>query len=226
MKQIFIFTFLFAALHANAQNKIGVQAGVLASRSIISGTSELESYAGSPKALTGYKFGVFAEIKLSDKVYFSPEINYLDKGSKYDHQTTLSNGNIVDVKRTIKTQYLELPVNLYYKAKTGKGAFFAGAGPVIGFGLKGKEESTIYKSSLPMMSTKQADIMFDGKEAQAGEGVHLKLMEIGLNIAVGYELKNGLRFNIQYRPNFNDIAPGDSMEYRNMYFGINLGFGL
>lgn len=220
MKNFLLFPFLIATLHMNAQTRFGVQAGVIASRSKISGTNDLDKYSGSPQALVGYKFGFLAEIKVKSNVYFSPEINYLGKGSKYSNRTVFSNNNIIEVKRTIKTEYIEVPLNVFYKFRRGDGFVFAGGGPVIGFGLNGKEESSMYYSTVPMIVSFKGDIKFDGKENSQSALSHFNLVELGFNATAGYEFKSGIRFNIQFRPNFNDIAPGTSKKYRNMYFGL------
>jgi hypothetical protein len=207
-----------------AQTKFGVQLGLLSSK------NKIEYDGVEPKKLKsniGIKFGVFAEIHISNNLYFNPSLNFVNKGGKEEDFENTTVANVSYANKYI-TNYLELPLAFTYKANSTNG-FFATAGPVLGLGIGGKV-STTANSNISIVGININDlgdedrIKFDGKKDATEDNYHLKALEIGVTVAAGYELKNGLRFQLSFNPNFSDIDPKDKSVYKNRYFALGVGF--
>jgi hypothetical protein len=74
--------------------------------------------------LLGYHIGVNAQIPIAPEFYFQPGLLFTTKGAKY---TTSSSA---------KLSYVELPLNIVYKALVGNGNFMLGFGPYLGYAIK------------------------------------------------------------------------------------------
>ncbi len=119
----------FMAQKAQAQKtSFGVRAGVNFQN--ING----QNAAGqnfSNKLKTGFNIGVNAEIPIAPEFYFQPGLLFSTKGAKIK---TLSSDKDAD----LNLNYLELPLNLLYKAPLGKDNVLLGFGPYLAYGLGGK----------------------------------------------------------------------------------------
>lgn len=187
----------------NAQTaRFGFSAGAaLASQS--SKTSGISINSDSKAGLT---LGVMSDISLSDAFSFQPGLNFTQKGGKFDF-SDLGFPGTGDVSYTLN--YLELPLNVVFKANAGSGKFFVGAGPSLGFGLSGKLKS----------GNDEEDVNF-GSNAEDD----LKPFDFGGNILAGYELSNGLFFALNYNTTLNNLSTESDVTTRNRYFGIRIGY--
>ncbi|WP_460765612.1 porin family protein [Niabella terrae] len=228
-KYILISTVLFSTWMVRAQTRWGIEAGPVLSQVTIDGDEEFTDLVGDRKFRTGFKAGVFAEVPLSTNFYLSPSLHYVYKGGRYENKISNASGSGV-ISFTSNTHYLEVPVNFLYKPQP-RGGFFVGAGPTVGMGLGGKallKAEGRDSEGHPINESEENDIAFDGKTeadiSETDDRLHLKRFEFGLNAFAGYELNNGLRFQLQYRPNFNDLSPESEGNYKNTYFGLGIGY--
>lgn len=194
--------FLIGAI-ANAQTaRFGFSAGAtLGSQSSKSSGISINS---SSKA--GLTLGVMSDISLSDAFSFQPGLNFTQKGGKFDF-SDLGFPGAGDVTYTLN--YVELPLNVVFKAEAGSGKFFVGAGPSLGFGISGKLKS----------GSEEEDVNF-GSNAEDD----LKPFDFGGNIVAGYELSNGLFFALNYNTTLNNLSTESDVTTRNRYFGIRIGY--
>jgi hypothetical protein len=189
------------AIAANAQINFGIQAGALLSKL----TAKSGSVSYNTKYAPGFKAGVFSEISLGSGLYFTPELNYTSKGGKVKDTTGQSITEIYN--------YIELPLNVMYRVNAGSGNVLLGLGPVLSYAVSAKEKYGNISVDIPVGNN-------------WGE---LKPFEFGANVFAGYELSNGLRCNIQLRPNFNSIITDinvPDMTLKNLYFGLTIGYRL
>lgn len=234
MKKVLLIVFITVfGLAASAQTNFGIQAGGLLSKVNDKNMSEENrALLGDGKWKPGFKIGFFAEVPMADKIYFNPELNYVNKGFKY--KNTINEGSVTgDADASGTTHFLEVPLNFLYKVNGDAGGFFFGAGPSVGMGLSGKTrikaQGTV--DGEPQESIDESSgIKFDGKDDAMDDDLHLKRFEFGLNAFVGYELSNGLRFTLQARPDFSNLSAYEEEDeaafntYKNTYFGINIGY--
>lgn len=223
-----IFTVIIATVFvAKAQNAssgftLGVQAGLVSGKANVSadvGTGSALDLGGT--SLTGFKFGLTGNLNLSDKISFMPELNYISKGTK----TNLNLLGIASLKSTIKTNFLEVPLNIAYKIGDNEKGFFVGAGPVLSFGLGGT-----YTSQLDNDPVETGKVTFSGKkdsEVAAGDtDIHLKSLEVGANIFVGYTFAQKFSAKLNYNQAFTNLNPNTDSKFTTNYFSLGLVYSL
>jgi len=126
-------------------------------------------------------------------ISLQPGILFTGKGSKIQRGNPSDNGYF---KQSSNPYYIEVPVNLVFKAPIGTGTrFFAGAGPYIAIGIAGKNK-TEGRTILGTTFNSERDIQFSdddpttfSEEEGTGFGV-LKRFDYGLNGTAGIEGKS------------------------------------
>ena len=155
--------------------------------------------------LTSFQVGVVGNLKLGASfLSLQPGILFTGKGSKIQEGVAGQSGYY---KQSFNPKYLEIPVNLVFKAPIGSTSrFFVGAGPYAAIGIAGnvKTEGT---NILGQTYTRETDIEFSNddpttfnEEEGAGLGI-VRRFDYGLNGTAG-------------------------IESRSMVLGVNYGLGL
>jgi hypothetical protein len=218
----FIIMLLLAGSVANAQSTSKLSFGLLGGINF----QNLNGKDASGDKLTndmliGYHAGVNVQIPIAPQFYFQPGLIFSTKGAKntYDVLGTA-------VTSTTKLSYIELPLNLVYKALLGKGYFMLGFGPYIGYGIAGN------------VATEGGSLSLDQKieftnVVETNDDLlvpYYKAFDFGGNIFAGYEMANGIfaQFNTQLgmvkiNPEYK-IAPDDESSVKNTGFGLSLGY--
>jgi len=202
MRKIFLATIFSVAVFAvaNAQATFGVHVGgTIASQEWKEGSVSLKA-----DSKFGWKVGGVANMPLSTNIAFMPQLNVMAKNSQMD--LTDLGGDKTDIKLT----YIELPLNFVYTS----GGFFGGVGPTIAYGVGGKIKS----------GSDEADVKFDGEKDATDDNFHLKGLDFGGQVIVGYKLPSGLFFNALYNLSFSNISPEDGGSVKNKYFGFGIGY--
>lgn len=229
-KILFILSIVFFSNTVSAQTKFGANIGLLSSY------SRIENHFASNDTGTnkygskmGVKIGGFAEFKIQQNWRIVSSISFVHKGAAY-YYDTVTDGRIEPLTLRIKTDYIEIePVTVLYKGGKMHG-FFAGAGPVMGIGINGK---AMLRYSGKLMSrdvVPARDILLDGKKPgtnYADSTFHLKSLEFGAAITLGYEVKNSnVSFLVSFYQSFSNISPDDNGVYKNRYlmFGTRFKF--
>jgi hypothetical protein len=172
----------------NGYNKIriGVKAGIVFTR------FKTQPEPGSTYSnLLRLRTSLFAHIPISSKAYFRPEIALAGKGTKYE--TSYLTRDLLS--------YVEVPLNVLYKAASSKGIFLIGGGPAPAF-LINNESYRFYASN------------------------NIKKFDLGINALATYESPLGFSFNIQYTYGLLNISRDKSGQptIKNRCFGIFLGY--
>jgi hypothetical protein len=233
MRKVFIaFSLLtVSVLGAQAQTTFGVHGnGILASMKGEFKDDNGETQKQEGKNRFSWKAGVFANVPLAETFSFMPQLNLLSKGTKIDQKesvdffgTTYS----VDLKGESKLTYLELPLYFVYNSYSETGGFFGGVGPVLSYGIGGKEEitSTVTIGGDTQTESGEYDVKFDGKENSDNDNVsHYKALEFGAGIIAGYRLANGLFINAHYNLGLSNISPDKDSKVKNRYVGFGIGY--
>lgn len=166
--------------------------------------------------LMGYHFGFNAQIPIAPEFYFQPGLLYSVKGAK--NKSTASTS-------TTKINYLEMPLNMVYKAALGNGFIMLGFGPYVAYGIGGnvKTEGTLatVDSKIKFKSTVSATDL---------EAPYYKAFDAGANIFFGYEMANGVfaQLNTQFgmlniNPEYTEF-PDDKTAVKNTGFGLSAGY--
>lgn len=106
-------------IKVNAQSStFGVNAGVTLSYY----AAKSEGEKDNSKSNIGLTAGVVADLPLSESVSFRPALNFTQMGG---------NENGFGDINTLTMNYIELPLNFVYKARSSASTFFAGLGPSL-----------------------------------------------------------------------------------------------
>lgn len=208
MKNKFVLIVLllaFSAPFAIAQERSNVSFGILGGINFQNLNGELP---GGDKLendmLLGYHVGVNVQIPFAPEFYFQPGLMYSIKGAKNTY--TALGSEFTD---EIKINYLEVPLNLVYKAPLGSGFFMLGFGPYVAYGISGKE-------------------VFEGNSLTLERGVDYEDFDAGANIFAGFEMASGLFLQLDTQFGMLNIIPDDSSDdqatAKNTGFGLSLGY--
>lgn len=204
MKKI-LFTLVIAILTINgfAQTyTYGIKGGINLSR-----LNRLNSYGGAPeKTLTGFHAGGFVDIGYQN-FSIQPGLFFSTKGNIERVIFDGAGPSSPIVYGTTKLNYLELPVNLLYKAQIGKAAkVFIGGGPYLGYALSGKWFADGH----------------DLGKLTFGEGNYSRF-DIGLNVTTGVEVCRKVIVGANYGLGLNYVSGGDTKQ-QNKVWSFSVGY--
>jgi hypothetical protein len=172
--------------------KFGIRAGAAFSFGRMTYTNSNGGEESESGSGVGVEAGVFARIPLTRNICFQPELLLVGK-ARSDPSSYGYGG------RT----YLEMPLNLLYKHRSGGGSFLIGGGPA----------PSIYVGENPFYY---------------GYGFYKKF-DFGLNLLAGYEIPIGFSFNVRYCHGLTNIFEEQSNQSmliteRNRCLVISLGY--
>lgn len=169
----------------------------------ITGKDENGDKITGNKLTPGFNAGINVEINLAPDFYFKPELLYTTKGTK---NTDGSNDNDV----TLNLNYLELPLNLLYKAPVGTGSVLLGFGPYVAYGLGGKAKG----------GGESVDVKFKNNPGTA-DAIYFKPFDAGANLLAGYAFTPKISAQINAQLGLANTYP-----YKSDTKSHNTGFGL
>ncbi len=206
MKKVFLSMTLisFISVATFAQTRFGVTAGV----AVASMKAKSEGISVSFDSKVGLAIGVLADVSVAENFVFQPGLNFIQKGMKMKTS---------GIEGTQTLNYLELPLNFLYNAPAGSGKFFAGLGPVLGYGMSGKS-----KSKMAGEPEQSEDVKFGSNEDEDD----YKPFEFAGNLLAGYEFSNGFFAAANYNMGLSSIAIGGDSDnsLKNRYFGFKIGY--
>ncbi|MBO0932871.1 porin family protein [Fibrella aquatilis] len=215
----------FITITSQAQVLFGVQSSFQSSNiSISSGGIGGIDVSTFLKSSWGYRFGVMADIPVTDRLSVRPQLLYSTKGYKVDFSALFGGfggglgGGLLGEATAIRitTNYLEMPVQAMYGFDAGSGRIVVGAGPYVAYALSGSVDGT--------------DVPFE-------PGV--PRIDYGAALSLGYETPAGLSFSAYYShglantvssepnttnpdPNNPNFVPSGTVQNRS--FGLTLGY--
>lgn len=167
--------------------------------------------------IIGFHVGANVQIPIVPEFYFQPGLLFSTKGAKNTNAARTS---------TYKISYIEMPLNLVYKALLGNGYVMLGFGPYLAYGIGGN----VKIEGGPI--TVENDIEFKNV-VEPGDDIltpYYKAFDMGANIFAGYEMANGIfaQINTQFgllkiNPEDKRIA-NDKTVVKNVGFGLSLGY--
>lgn len=141
--------------------------------------------------LTSFHVGFVGNVGLGKVVAFQPGILFTGKGAKTQSGDP-SSANYY--KATSHPYYIEVPVNLVFKAPIGIGSLFVGAGPYAAVGIGGKNKAEGKYLGVGFESARSIQFSDDDPttlnyEEGAGFGI-MRRFDYGLNGVAGIEGKS------------------------------------
>ncbi|MDP2335142.1 MAG: outer membrane beta-barrel protein [Bacteroidota bacterium] len=179
-----------------------------------------KSYNGDKLAndmLLGYHFGANVQIPIAPEFYFQPGLTFSTKGAKNKSTSSTS---------TTRLNYIEMPLNMVYKATLGNGFVMLGFGPYLAYGIGGKVKTE--GSSL----TLEQDVKFKNV-VETGDNLlvpYYKAFDAGANIFFGYEMASGMFIQLDSQFGMININPeykgftADKSAAKNTGFGLSVGY--
>jgi hypothetical protein len=193
------------AVKATSEVKFGAKAGLNIAK--ISGDIENE------KSLIGAHLGVFAEIKLTNKFAFQPELLYSMQGAKIEYSESTPD-YYYSYKDKNKLGYLNVPLMAKYFV-TNK--LFFEVGPQIGFLISAKND---YEETETLFGT--TDYFSGDVDIKS----NLKSVDFGLNFGLGYEFTSEIFASARYSvglSNINNVS-GSNAELKNGVLQFSFGY--
>lgn len=160
----------------------------------------------------GIMSSIVLDAPLKNNFSFYPTLSYVQKGVTEPHP----DGTLIE-KQYVALRYMELSPNFIYHIGNQKGSsFFLGLGPSIAFNLPSKRVAITGDNKIV------TDILFGETAADDIKGV-----DYGVNVVLGWRTGPGFFFTVNYNKGFRDLSPmGRTMETKNKYFGVQLGWFL
>lgn len=235
MKTILLSTLVtIAALPVCAQLSIGIIGGYSHATQNVSNrpattpdyTYPLPSIYTETKYFPQWHGGLIADLGLFKGFHIQPQVLISSKGVKEEESWRPEHW--VDATRKTRLIYLEIPLNLLYKFRLGRGKLAIGAGPYYAFPLSGtyKDEGKVTDpNGMPVGAfNSTGNIQFDDHIPNTAMGRFYKNSDAGVNFIAGYECKNGLLFNINYSLGLTNVYPKEPEVRKNAYIGISAGY--
>lgn len=181
--------------------------------------------------LTSFQVGLLGDLKLGTSfLSLQPGILYTGKGAKIQEGTAGQRGYY---KQTFNPRYIEVPLNLVFKAPLGSAArVFVGAGPYAAIGVGGtvKTEGT---NILGQTYSREGDIQFSNddpttfdEEEGAGLGI-VRRFDYGLNGTAGIEGKSlvlGVNYGLGLAKLQSGSNSGADANNKHRVVSVTLGF--
>ena len=216
MKKLLLFTMLVVGCVSisSAQGvNFGVKAGV--NLSSING-----DYTDNNKAMVGFHVGALAEIGITEKFFFQPELLFSTQGAKIEESEDFDDFGIgFGYGRKVKLNYINVPLMGKFYVTKGLNVEL---GPQVGFLMSAKQKVS---GSLGLVEFETEDDE-DVKD-------RYKSIDFGVNFGAGYKLNNGLFFNARYNLGLanitdedfeNDVIDLEGVNTKNGVFQFSVGF--
>ena len=161
--------------------------------------------AGDASMFVGFNVGFFVEIPVTDKLIIQPELLYSAQGSKSEGPLVID-GNLYDVKATMKLNYINVPVIFKYKVVE---KFSIEAGPYVGF-----------------LTSAKIKVDVDGYGSATEDMKDLvKSTDFGLALGMNYEFSDIIFANARFQGGLTQIGDtGAGDDIKNSVFQLGLGF--
>lgn len=189
------------AFAQSSQPRLGLTAGInLTTLGTASSNGLTINYDYRP----GFQGGIFAEIPVAEKITFSPQVLFSQKGGNVN---TVVNG--VTLKGDTRINYLDVPLLVDFKVNSGVSLF---VGPQVAFLMSQKSNIT---ASMGNLSASDTNTDTDG----------FRKTLIGANVGVGYKVNKDIGLKLHYITDFQRAGSGsnDTGE-RNSGFALSVGY--
>lgn len=215
--------FLFSSNHVSAQ--VGIRAGANFYNVITKDKYGNEVY-NDPKLNPGFHLGVTYDFPLAKNIYLQSAALFSTKGYRINNEQENSS-----VESYINPYYIEVPVNVLFAPKLGKGRLMLGAGPYIAYGIGGKGKAyvkNIVGGELVSENSK-ADLQFvsDINKANADKWTYGKPLDYGIQIMEGYEFNGRISVQVIGQLGLANIQPANAPsvdKLKNFGLGISVGY--
>lgn len=222
-----LFLASFLGLGSIAKAQLGVRAGFNA-YNVISRDGNGNELYGDPKLNPGFHVGITYDYLIANDIYIQPAALFSTKGYRLK-----SVGESSSLESYMNPYYIEVPVNILYAPKLGKGRLLLGAGPYIAYGIGGRGQNYVknIQDGVVVRSDQSANLQFvdDTDDLKTGKWAYGKTWDYGVQILEGYEFNERLSFQVNAQLGLADIYPDNkgvksSNKLKNIGFGLSVGY--
>ena len=227
---------VFVLGFANAQDvKFGVKGGLNLSTIKFNYPTQQGDPAYSPdnKMAVGFHVGGFAEIGLSDKLSFQPELLFSMEGAKFENiesGTKIIGGQTYtytdNETSNIVTNYINVPLLLKFKAT--ENLFFV-AGPQVGFLMSAKQDYESKSTQTFNGQTTTDSKTFSGQDVKK----YYESMSYALDLGAGYFFTENIFTEVRYNLGLSNNAKpvtetfnGQTFTYEPVFKASTIQFSL
>ncbi len=140
-KQILFAAFIAVLSTAAAQAQIALGLKVGSNFGTVHTTETLDKLTPDFKYAPGWTVGGVAEINFGKYFALQPEVNWMQKGFRFDENFDIPVGKVnipAGAEATVRTNYIEVPLLAKLKLGNDRVQAYAVLGPSFGYGLNGK----------------------------------------------------------------------------------------
>lgn len=211
--KILLFILFINCSQLLAQSAIGISGGLNLPWQHFKTTSPSGNGEVRYKMIASFHAGVMADIPVSKKVSFQPEILVSGKGG----QISGPGMNNTTAKRIIRLYYLEVPLIINYNIPINDNKIFIGSGPSLAYGISGKD-----KQFLDNIIALEQDAFKD----------FFKRFDAGIIFQAGFRSKNirvAALCNVGVANIFNNenpnLSPGSpEVTWKNSVLGLSIAY--
>jgi hypothetical protein len=207
MKKIFfIATVLTFLCKISFGQGLGIKAGYSNSSVLFADDAWLKYGSSIPeiKPTGGFHLGATFDVPISDVFYFEPGLIFVSKGYKNDYQRIFSETTI-DFTYTNTIYYLDIPLYLKAKVKTGNISFYGAFGPYFGTALFGYAKLNGDKNSIDFSEN------------------NIKRIDAGLSFSGGLEVGQ-IQLGATYDLGLLNTSGNTIDKRQNRVFSLSLGY--
>jgi len=190
---------------ATSGQKIGIRAGV----SFANANMDVMSLNVSPDVRTGVHFGIVGELLVWDFLYFQPALLFSQKGYEFDMDIEGER-----FKGSEHFNYLDLPLNILFKADLNGPKLLLLTGPTISYALNGKYD---YEIAGSWNEFDRGDLEFGSGDEEYDKAA------FGWNVGTGFEV-GALQLTGTYTFGLSNITHSNDIEIKHKVLGISLTY--
>lgn len=206
-----------------AQTEFGARAGVSFSDVATDGLNFGNGFL-DPTMIAGVNAGFYSETVLGSGFYFSPELNYAQKGFRVQESESMQVFGLnvpIGAEAVTRLHYIDMPLQLKYRFGSGTVRGYVKAGPTFSYAMDG----TITTRINSIIDIKIAEIDID-----PGDEMY-NAFEVGGVVGAGFEIptQQGRFFvDASFSHGLTDIfeVPVVDLRVKNRAFGVGLGYAL
>lgn len=137
----------------------------------------------------------------------------------------------MDAHIATRYHYLQLPLHFLGKYPLGPGRLFAGAGPVLAYGISGRVKSSYVDHWAGYgTGTETEKVYFLDKEkdyeAALARKQYIRPFDAGAGFTAGYEFQFGLIIGAGYTLGWTDVDPNPHISQKSKSWSVSVGYML
>lgn len=222
MKRILLLTFISAiAMATRAQIRFGIKTGY--NHTGVKMETGYYQQGLSYSSVNGIHAGVVMDAAIGEYFSLQPALLYSSRGFNADGYVPGPADGPLDAHIKTRYHYVDLPLNFLFKYPLGAGKLFAGVGPVVSYGIKGRVNGTYVNYTAP-----EEKVIFLDKQRDYDAAIkhkqYLRPFNAAAGFTLGYELHAGVMISGSYHLGLTDVEPHPWLSQKSRIWGVSVGY--